>query len=131
MVVNSQYKLYLPEFRRLCQRTFTLYQEDYYFHQLPTSIHRLLCHCSELQELYSDHSIGSLTEESTETFNKYIKKNASLHTFKRSSEDVCRDLHRYQLLCSDPLLISLDLEQKKKKEKSYPDEFKRYVIIDN
>ena len=129
MVVNGSTLMKSKEFREVCQETYVILKRDFSWQRIPVSYHRVLCHAVELQELLGDTPIGNVTEEPAEHVNKFLKYNLVHHTYKGTAEDVCKGLHRWQLLCSDPLLQSLVLERKRRnrKEVSYPEAYKRLV----
>lgn len=112
--LSSGYKINKLAFKDYALETARKLVSTYPWYNLPSSIHKVLIHGSEV----IDHcliSIGELSEEAAESCNKLYKQFRRDNTRKTSRVDTNTDLMHRLLLNSDPYISSLrKLPQKKK-----------------
>lgn len=80
--------------------------EEYPWYNLPSSIHKVLMHGSEVID-NCILSIGEMSEEAAESCNKLVKLFRRDNTTKHSREVTNIDLLNRLLLNSDPLISSM------------------------
>ena len=95
----------INKFSVLLQDTKKLYLSLYGWYYMPSSIHKLLIHGTDIISFF-ELPIGQLTEEALEACHKVIRKNRLTHTRKTSRLSSNKDLFLYLLLNSDPLISS-------------------------
>lgn len=112
--MSSGYKINSRAFKEYALETARKLVATYFWYYLPSSVHKVLIHGSEV----IDHllvSIGELSEEAAESCNKLLKQFRRDNTRKMSREITNTDLMNRLLLNSDPYISSLRKLPRKKK----------------
>lgn len=103
----------IDKFRLLLRSTHELYLSLYGWYYMPSSLHKLLIHGSDIIESFV-MPIGHLSEDALEALHKIVRHNRLHHTRKSSRINMCTDLINNLLLMSDPYIASERHKQKKK-----------------
>lgn len=80
--------------------------ELYPWYYMPSSIHKILIHGSDIIKA-AVLPIGMLSEEALESRNKDFKKYRQYHTRKMSRDKTMQDLFNYLFFSSDPIISTL------------------------
>ncbi|XP_076385284.1 uncharacterized protein LOC143264017 [Megachile rotundata] len=108
-VISSPYKINTTKFHIYTQDTVKYYVQNYGWYYMPTSVHKILIHGTEIIQ-NALLPIGQISEEAQETRHKDFKRIRCKNT--RKSSRVSRNgdtLHRL-LLTSDPYISNLRLK---------------------
>lgn len=114
--IASGYEIDPSKFKDYCSDTRMLYITLYPWYFMPTTVHKLLIHGSEIIR-NSIIPVGQMSEEASEAKNKEIRKARLGHTLKTSRVRTNYDLIKYLLLSSDPYISLLRKLPSKKKHK--------------
>jgi len=114
LTISSGYKIDLKKFNNYCILTAQKFVDKYPWYNMPTSVHKILIHGTQIIEALSILPIGQFSEESQEARNKDIKKYREGFSRKCSRIKNLEDVFNRLLVSSDPLISSLrQLPQKK------------------
>lgn len=114
--IASGYEINPNKFEEYCSKTRRLYIDLYPWYNMPTTVHKLLVHGSEIIR-HSIIPVGQMSEEASEAKNKEIRKARLGHTLKISRVRTNYDLFKYLLLSSDPYISLLRKLPRKNKHK--------------
>lgn len=112
-VLASGHKINCEKFEKYGKDTAALYVKKYPWHYMPTSVHKVLWHGSEVIRSFLV-PIGQLSEEALEAGNKIIRNFREFHARKTSRKDNLRDILNRLLVASDPLITSHRILKEKK-----------------
>lgn len=119
--ISSGYEIDVRKFNEYTLETANKYVSLYCWYNMPTSVHKVLIHGSEVIK-QAILPIGQLGEEAQEAKNKDFKFIREHRSRKDSAEHTNVDLFNYFLLSSDPIISELSLQRKcSKKKKLEPD----------
>lgn len=117
-VISSGHEINLIKFKEYTLVTARTFVELYPWFYMPTSVHKLLLHGTEIIA-HALLPIGQMSEDAQESCNKYIKRYREDFTRKCSRTKTMEDLFLRLLVASDPFISSLrKLPQKKFKSLS-------------
>lgn len=120
LTISSGYHLKTDSFRNYCHDTAKRFIELYPWYCMPTSVHKILIHSSDIIS-YFMVPIGQLGEEAQEARNKDIKRYREFHSRKFSRKQNMEDIFHNLLISSDPLISGMK-KLSAKKFKQYPHE---------
>lgn len=133
LTISSGYDIKIDSFRTYCHDTAKRFVELYPWYNMPTSVHKILLHSSEIIS-YFMVPIGHLGEEAQESRNKDIKRYREFHSRKFSRKQNMEDIFCNLLVSSDPLISGMK-KLSAKKLKQYPSEvlafFEKPVVLEN
>lgn len=105
--VASGERIDLPKFSQFCKDTAELYVKLYPWYYMPSSLHKLLVHGTDIIQHFGAIPIGKLSEEAAEARNKDFRKYRESHSRKISRTATNEDIILHNLLSSDPMITSL------------------------
>lgn len=105
--VASGERVDLSKFSEFCKDTAELYVTLYPWYYMPSSVHKLLVHGSDIIKNFGVIPIGKLSEEAAEARNKDFRKYRESHSRKVSRTATNEDILHNLLLSSDPKITSL------------------------
>lgn len=120
LTISSGYDIKVDIFKNYCLEAARKFVQLYPWYNLPTSVHKILIHSSEIIS-YFLVPIGQLGEEAQESRNKDIKRYREFHARKFSRKQNLEDIFHGLLISSDPLISSMK-KLSIKKFKQYPSE---------
>lgn len=112
--LSSGYKINTVTFKNYAIETARKLVATYPWYNLPSSVHKVLIHGSEVID-YALLSIGELSKEAAESCNKLVRQFRRDNTRKMSRVVTNTDLMHRHLLNSDPFISSLRKLPKKTK----------------
>lgn len=118
LAISSGYSIKVKLFKNYCLNTARRFIDLYPWYNMPTSVHKILFHSSEIIS-YFMLPIGQLGEEAQESRNKDIKRYREFHSRKFSRMENMQDMFCNLLVSSDPLISSMKKSDSKKLKK-YP-----------
>lgn len=124
-VISTGKKINLESFQNLLIQTKNLYLELYHWYFMPSSVHKLLIHGTEIISFF-DLPIGQLSEEALEASHKELRKYRLSNTRKTSRKNSNTDLLTVLILRSDPF-ISQHRHPVSKKSRNAEHEIKSYL----
>lgn len=117
-VISSGRNIDVEKYKEYALETARMYVAEYPWYNMPTAVHKLLMHGSQIIASAS-LPIGQLSEEAQEARNKDIKKYREGFSRKCSRERTMQDVLNWLLVSSDPYISSLrELPAKKHKKLS-------------
>lgn len=108
-------KVDAKKFDDYTKETAKLYMQLYDWYYMPSSVHKILFHGSEIIQHFLLIPIGILSEEAQESRNKDIKHYREFNTRKCSRISTNTDLLHKLLISSDPYISSLRCQPKYQK----------------
>lgn len=126
--IASGQKINLETFVPLLESTKKLYLDLYKWYYMPTTIHKLLMHCTDIVNNF-DIPIGQLSEDALEARHKEVRKQRLNHTRKSSRTNTNKDLMTALLITSDPYVSSLRTTSTSRTTDL--SDIKDYIILDN
>lgn len=118
LTISSGYSIKIELFKTYCQDTAKRFIDLYPWYNMPTSVHKILFHSSEIIAHFM-LPIGQLGEEAQESRNKDIKRYREFHSRKFSRTQNMEDMFCNLLVSSDPLISGMK-KYDSKKLKKYP-----------
>ncbi|XP_036340085.1 uncharacterized protein LOC118749386 [Rhagoletis pomonella] len=125
-IISCAKHINFTEFEALLDKTFHLYLNLYSWYYMPSTVHKILVHGSQVSKSF-EISIGLLSEEAIETQHKEIRKMRLNNARKVSTIATNYDIMSNMLLSSDPLLVR---KRKSVKFNSF-ENIKEYVVQDD
>lgn len=116
IAISSNYYINSEEFRSYCETTFSLYMRSYPWNLMSPKIHKILVHGYQINNS-SLVPLGCLGENASEARNKVYKKDRLSHSRKNSRLNTMTDLFYRAIDSSDPLLSSVSLKERERKNK--------------
>lgn len=113
VAMSSGFEINVELFRSYCLKTAALYVRLYPWYYMPTSIHKILIHSSDIMERFIV-PIGVLSEEAQECRNRDIKRIRQYNSRKCSRKATMSDLFNRLLISSDPCISSQQVLPKSK-----------------
>lgn len=114
-VISSGRNIEVEKYKEYAVQTARMYVAEYQWYNMPTAVHKLLMHGSQIIASAA-LPIGQLSEEAQEARNKDIKKYREGFSRKCSRERTMQDVLNWLLVSSDPYISSLrELPIKKQK----------------
>lgn len=105
-VISSGHEINLIKYKVYTFVTARTFVELYPWFYIPTSVHKLLLHSTEIIA-HALLSIGEMSEDAQESCNKYINRYCQDFTRKCSRTKTMEDLFLHLLVASDPFISSL------------------------
>ncbi|XP_071571307.1 uncharacterized protein [Temnothorax nylanderi] len=121
--ITSGHEINIPDFQEYIIQTAQKFVDLYPWFYMPTSIHKLLIHGSEIIQS-ALLPIGQMSEDAQESCNKYIKRYCEDFARKCSRTKTMEDLFLRLLASSDPYISSLRKLPQKKLKSLYPETVK-------
>lgn len=130
--MSSGHEINIDQFDAYCLVTANKYVSLYNWYYMPTTVHKILIHGSQVIENVVI-PIGQLTEEAQEAKNKEMRRYREHHSRKCSRLKTNEDVFKRLLLSSDPILSTIGYKYKIKKEKCdiYYTEMLQLIKISN
>jgi hypothetical protein len=125
-VISSGNEINLVNFKAYGLQTARKFVQLYPWFYMPTSVHKLLIHGSEIAES-AILPIGQMSEEAQESCNKYIRKFRTDYTRKCSRIKTMQDLFLRLMMTSDPFISSLKKLPTKKIKSLSPEAVKLLI----
>ena len=116
IAISSNFYINSEKFRSFCETTFVLYMRSYPWYPMSPTIHKILVHGYQINNS-SLVPLGSLGENASEARNKLYKKDRLSHSRKNSRINTMTDIFHRALDTSDPLLSSISLKERERKNK--------------
>jgi len=114
LTISIGYKIDLKKFNNYCILTAQQFVDKYHWYNMPTSVHKILIHGTQIIEALSILPIGQFSEESQEARNKDIKNYREGFSRKFSRIKNVENVFNRLLVSSYPFISSLrPLPQKK------------------
>ena len=104
-VINSGFKLKTDTFKSYARGTYDLLQKEYKWYKIPPSVHAMLFHTLEVQELLP-FTIGESSEEGLESSHKRRRYIRECHSRKDSRENTIIDMFHWDLQETDPVVLA-------------------------
>ena len=104
-VIHSGFKLKTDTFKIYARDTFDLLQSEYKWYFIPPSVHAMLFHTVEVQELLP-FTIGESSEEGLESSHKRRRYVRECHSRKDSREHTIIDMFHWDLQETDPVVLA-------------------------
>ncbi|XP_046403729.1 uncharacterized protein LOC124169231 [Ischnura elegans] len=127
--VSSGVTLNYIAFSDYCQRTAELYIKLYPWYYMPTTVHKVLLHGSEIAK-EAILPLGQVSEEALEARNKDTRTFRMRFSRKHSRKATNEDLFKRLLLTSDPFLSST-LTSTLRRPKEMPKDLRDLLILDD
>ena len=109
-VINSGYKLNSETYQSYADETYQLILAKYSWYYIPPTVHLMLRHAIAIQgEL--PFNLGEGSEECLESAHKRKRHVREFHARKNSRENNMIDIFHWELLVTDPLLLSKSLKE--------------------
>lgn len=119
-VMSSGLPVNVDAFKTYCLDTARIFVEKYPWYYMPTTVHKVLIHASQIIE-YAPLPIGQLSEDAQEARNKDIKKYRESFSRKFSREKTMLDVFHWLLISSDPFITNMRKTHRKKVKKLSPE----------
>ena len=119
-VILCGFDINVVKFEEYALSTARRFVELYLWYYMPTSMHKILIHGSQIIES-SLLPIGQMSEEAQESCNKFIKKFRQDFSRKCSRTKTMEDVFCRLLVTSDPLISSLQKVPAKKMRSLSPE----------
>jgi len=119
IAISSNYYINSEKFRSFCETTFSLYMRSYPWYPMSPRIHKILVHGCQINNS-SPIPLGCLGENASEARNKVYKKDRLSHSRKNSRLNTMTDILHRAIGSSDPLLSSVSLKERERKNKKKP-----------
>lgn len=100
------------KFAKYCLDIVELYLNLYPWYSMPTSVHKVLLHGSNIIK-HVGLLIGCFSEEAQEANNTIFRKARAHYSRMKSREFPNQDIMRYLLISSDPLICNLRMKEEK------------------
>lgn len=123
--ISSGFPIDVNLFQQYCLETARKYVEVYPWYKMPTTVHKILLHSSDIIST-AILPIGQLGEEAQESRNKDIKKYRESFSRKFSRTQNMEDVFHNLLISSDPYITSFR-KNEMKKFRSYPQEVIQFL----
>lgn len=114
------------KFNDYCLQTAKLFTKEYYWYNMPPSVHKLLIHGPAIIESLP-LAIGKYSEESQEASNKIFRKARLGYSRMTDRKSTNEDIIHYQLIHSDPV-INIKRKKITKKHKPLSEEAEKLLI---
>lgn len=123
ITISSEYEIDSEKFKTFCKNVFLAYQNKYPWYPMSPTVHKVLVHGHQIID-NCFVPVGCLGEHASESRNKLYKSDRRRHARKCSRLDTMTDIFNRALDTSDPLLSSIYLKerQRKNKNKNMPQE---------
>lgn len=103
IAVTSRKPVDTVKFDEYAIETLRHYNTEYDWYHLPTTVHKVLLHGSQIMEFF-DLPVGYYSEEAQEARNKDFKRIRECNTRKTSRNDTNEDIIHGLLVSSDPVI---------------------------
>lgn len=103
--ISCGYDIDIDSFQNYALQTAKKYADLYNWYYMPTTVHKILIHGSEIIR-NSLLPIGQMSEEAQESCNKFFKIYRERFSRKNYRKKTMEDVFRRFLVCSDPLISS-------------------------
>lgn len=105
-----------------CTDTYKLFYELYPWAKLNPSVHKMLRHGVDIARNFP-LSLAYFAEDAAESMHKCYRKSSLYHARQNSRENRLKDVFNRAVDMSDPLISTIYLEKRIKKNKPLPSEF--------
>lgn len=103
--ISCGYDIDIPSFQKYAEETARKYVNLYKWYYMPTTVHKILLHGSEIIRS-SMLPIGQMSEEAQESCNKFFKIYRERFARKNCRKKTMEDVFRRFLISSDPYISS-------------------------
>ncbi|XP_033242171.1 uncharacterized protein LOC117186127 [Drosophila miranda] len=119
IAISCNYYINSEKFRSFWESTFCLYMQTYPWYPMSPTIHKVLVHGFQINNS-TLVPLGCLGENASEERNKMYKKDRLSHARKNSRVNTMTDIFYRAIDSSDPLLSSVCLKERERKNKKKP-----------
>lgn len=127
LIALSCRQLIDPEkYKKYAHETAELYVKLYPWYNMPTTVHKMLCHGHQIIAA-SVLPVGTMCEEAQEALNKEIRRIRQDHSRKTSRTATMQDIFNGLLVASDPI-ISAYRKAEKRKRMALPEEVQALLL---
>lgn len=116
VALSSNFEIDPEKFQQFCSNLAAKYVEKYEWFHMSVTLHKILSHGSQIIKS-SPLPIGMLSEQASESRNKFWRYDREHHTRKLNRKTTVLDLFHRALESSDPFLSMISLRNRQKNNK--------------
>eukprot|EP00734_Pompholyxophrys_sp_LG126_P000553 Pompholyxophrys_sp_v1_NODE_282_length_867_cov_1.538177.p1 type:complete len:238 gc:universal NODE_282_length_867_cov_1.538177:69-782(+) len=128
--INSGQALNVSTFKEYSFETAKICVKLYPWYSMPATVHRVLIHGWQVQDIFQSLPVGLLSEEAGGSSHELIRSSKEHHARKDSRQHTMEDVFLRRLVLSDPFIATqIIASEKKEDEVEMPLELRHLLVL--